>query len=277
MRRRRMPKFLKHKEFLPFAPDSGSVRVNHNTPECAGDSSSMNIEVKEDGSIFAYCHRCSKSGSYNSPYYKGKSLAENHRSHRKPSVGRGQRAAGYERATRHMGDWTAEARKFILKTGLSQLEVTANDIRYDEEIDGVYLTVLNATGSVGYILRRFNYDGPKYLNDFDDVYPRCHVSRPPVDGKSVVLVEDILSCIKVGRQFNAVSLLGTNTDPLTMNWLMQNYDRFYIFLDDDNKIVKQHQRVLKNTFEWAGKATIITGIGKDPKYLSNAELREIIK
>jgi len=176
-----------------------------------------------------------------------------------------------------MGDWTEQARGFILKAGISQREVIANDIRYDKEVDGVYLSILNADVPVGYILRRFNYDGPKYLNDYiDGVYPRCHISRPAIDSDHVVITEDVLSCIKVGRQFNAVALCGTNADVWTLNWLIKHYNRFSIFLDDDNKIVKKQQRVLRNTLGMMGEARIITGVGKDPKYLSNSELREII-
>ncbi len=269
-------RFLKHKEFLPFAPDSGMVRVNHNTPDCGGDSKSMIVEVKDDGSIFAYCHRCCKSGSYNSPYFKAKQNGEGHSSSSKPSVSRRQRAAGYSRASCKMDDWTSEARGIILSCGLSQIEVTANDIRYDKEVDGIYFSVYNGDRPCGYILRRFNYSGPKYLNDFDDVYPRCHVSRPSHDSDVVVLTEDILSTIKVGRQYNAVSLLGTSCDVLTTNWLIKNYTKFIIFLDDDNKIVKRQQRVLRNTLSMLGEATIITGVGKDPKHLTNQEIQEII-
>ena len=268
-------RFLKHKEFLPFAPSCGTIRVNHDTAECGGDSKSMIIEVKDDDSIFAYCHRCSKSGSYNSPYYKGQKAGAGS-TPRAISVGRTQRAEGYTRASRHLEDWTSEARVFILACGLSQVEVIANDIRYDKEIDGIYLSVLNPTGSAGYILRRFNYSGPKYINDFDAGVPKCHVSRPSHDSKLVVLTEDILSAIKVGRHFNAVSILGTNCDPLTLNWLIRNYDEFVIFLDDDNNIVKKAQRVLKNTFSMVGKARIISGVGKDPKHLTNQEILETI-
>ena len=86
----------------------------------------------------------------------------------------------------------------------------------------------------------------------------------------------MLSAIKVGRQYAAVALLGTGCNITTTKWLIKNYKRFIIFLDDDNKIVKRQQRVLKNTLSMLGEAKLITGVGKDPKHLSNSELREII-
>ena len=272
-----MMRFLKHKEFLPFAPTTGSVRVNHESSDCVGDSNSMKIEVRDNGDIFAYCHRCGKSGSYGSAYFKAVSDKTSSGTHDSKTVLHGERAEGYFRATSKMGRWTREARQLILSCGISEREVVANVIRYDEKIDGLYFTVHNGVESCGYILRRFNYAGPKYINDFDEsVTPRFFIRRPVLSGSTVVLTEDILSAIKVGRQYPAVALLGTNCDVWTKNWLIKNYKRFIIFLDDDNKIVRRNQRVLKNTFGTLGEAHIITGVGRDPKHLSNAELQEII-
>jgi len=269
--------FLKHKEFLPFAPDSGWVRVNHESSDCGGDSKSMKIEVQGDGNIFAYCHRCGKSGNYGSPYHTSRKDKKGHSGRGTTSPTDTERSQGYKRSRSDMATWSEEARSWILSCGLSRREVIANAIRYDKEIDGIYLTVFNGTADIGYILRRFNYAGPKYINDFDnDASPRICVPRPVVASSTVVLVEDILSAIKVGRQYAAIALLGTGCDIRSINWLIKNYKRFIIFLDDDNKIVKRQQRVLKNTLGMLGESRIITGVGKDPKHLSNSELREII-
>ncbi len=92
----------------------------------------------------------------------------------------------------------------------------------------------------------------------------------------VVLTEDILSAIKVGRQYNAVCILGTNCDVKTLNWLIKTYDQFVIFLDDDSNLVRKQQRVLKNTLDMMGKAVIVSGVGKDPKDLTNREIKETI-
>lgn len=273
-----MMRWLKHKEFLPFAPTTGSVRVNHESSECVGDSNSMKIEVKDNGDIFAYCHRCGKSGNYATAYFKAVSDEKGCYKHLQKPMHSTERLAGYVRSTSKMSGWSREARRIVLSCGISEREVVANVIKYDKEIDGLYFTVHNGSESCGYILRRFNYQGPKYINDFDDsVTPRFFIRRPIISGSTVVLVEDILSAIKVGRQYPAVALLGTNCDVGTKNWLIKNYKRFIIFLDDDNKIVRRNQRVLKNTFDTMGEAHIITGVGRDPKYLSNSELRDIIK
>jgi hypothetical protein len=271
--------YLKHKEFVPLAPDSGFVRVNHDSMECAGDSQSMKIEVKEDGSLFAYCHRCGKSGRYNTPYFTAAKAARNHSQADSLARRSGQRADGYKRATCDMDQWSPDARQWIIKAGISQLEVTANDIRYDKEIDGIFLSVRNHHGLCGYILRRLNYDGPKCINDFDcTAVPICHVSRPPISSSDmVVLVEDILSCIKVGRQYNAVALLGTTASTPLINWLGKTYNEYVVWLDDDSKIVKNKQRVLRNTLSLLGESRIITGVGRDPKYLSNTEIKEVIE
>ena len=43
-------------ELAPALP--GIVRVNHNTKYCSGDSKSLRIERKADGTIWAKCFRC---------------------------------------------------------------------------------------------------------------------------------------------------------------------------------------------------------------------------
>ena len=153
-------KFLKHKEFMPFAPTTGSIRINHESSDCVGDSNSMKIEVRDNGDIFAYCHRCGKSGNYGSAYFQSLS-------HKKGTDGHGSKTRtakemllGYRRATSRMSEWSGEARTIVLSCGLSEREVVANGIKYDKEMDGLYFTVHNGVEPCGYILRRFNYTGP---------------------------------------------------------------------------------------------------------------------
>ena len=58
---------LRTNEFLHQAPDSGTVRVNHD--ECpAGQDTRRRLYVtrKEDGNVIAYCHNCSNSGFHSS-------------------------------------------------------------------------------------------------------------------------------------------------------------------------------------------------------------------
>lgn len=270
-------RFLKHKEFVPFALDyAGVIRVNHSTEHCSGDSDSMIVETRHDGSIFGYCHRCSKSGNYSSPFSMAAARAASGGKHSTRISGLAERSRCYKQATTVVTKWSEDARKFIKSYGISEREVVANDIRYDEEINGLFFTVWNDDSVVGYILRRFNYSGPKYINDITSVGARCFVSRPVHDSSVVVLTEDILSAIKVGRIYNAVACLGTFPCILTINYLINNFKRFIIFFDDDNKIVRKQQRVLKNTLDMLGKAHIITGVGKDPKECTNTELKEML-
>ncbi len=274
-----MPKFLKHKEFLPFAPEyTGKVRVNHLSPDCGGDSKSMIVERKDDGSIFGYCHRCSKSGNYDSPYSKGSQRGKKHSDLTAQSAGHSRRSECYASASTQPLDWPAEVRARLRAYGLSDKELIENDIRYSEELDGLYLTVTNATGPIGYTLRRFNWEGPKYLFDISSSDgPALHWPPATRLGGTVVLTEDILSAIKVSRHANAIATLGTSPSVTVLAWLIRSYSDFVIFYDDDNLIVKKQQRVLRNTLANMGTCRIITGVGKDPKECSNAELQELLK
>jgi hypothetical protein len=273
-----MPKFLKHKEFLPFAPEhTGKVRVNHISPDCGGESNSMIVERKDDGSIFGYCHRCSKSGHYDSPFSKGSKRKSGDGRVKVHSAGYNYRVKCYDKAATQPLDWPEDVRGRLRAYGLSDRELTDNDIRYSAEMDGLYLTVFNHLGPIGYTLRRFNWDGPKYLFDVSNSDgPAVHVPPATELRGTVVLTEDILSAIKVSRHANAVACLGTSPSIEVLSWLIKTYSNFVIFFDDDNKIVKKQQRVLRNTLSNMGTCSIITGVGKDPKSCSNAELAEFL-
>jgi len=273
-----MPKFLKHKEFLPFAPETvGKVRVNHISPDCGGESKSMIVEMKDDGSIFGYCHRCSKSGHYDSPYSKGSQRGKVVSSKRQASAGHTRRVGCYDKASTDPITWPEDVRRRLRAYGLSDRELVDNDIRYSAEMDGLYLTVFNHLGPIGYTLRRFNWDGPKYLFDISNSDgPAVHVPPATELRGTVVLTEDVLSAIKVSRHANAVACLGTSPSVTVLSWLIKTYSDFVIFFDDDNKIVKKQQRVLRNTLNNMGTCRIITGVGKDPKACSNAELKELL-
>ena len=119
--------------------------------------------------------------------------------------------------------------------------------------------------------------GAKYYTHIYDGECAYHsVSHFP-DRRDVVLTEDILSAVKVGRVTNAVALLGVAAKPCVVSQLIKRYDTFTIWLDDDNRQVKKAQRVLRNTFAQVGEARIITGMGRDPKECSMDEIKGALK
>lgn len=89
--------------------------------------------------------------------------------------------------------------------------------------------------------------------------------------KEVVLTEDLLSSIKVGRHIPATPLWGSNISDSRLNQLRGYFDKVVVWLDYDKRIVARNafKAVQRLGMEFA---VIVTE--KDPKELSDAEILE---
>ena len=271
-----MPKHLKHKEFIPFAPEhTGTIRINHVSDDCSGESKSMYIERYSNGDIYAYCHRCSKLGRYRSPYLATTPRPKGHHTHSPSSIEAHSRVEYFDRALEEWGDWPTGPRRWLKQYGISEREVKDNGIRFNPDCNLLFFPLRGGSGTACTQSRNFGTNGARY---YTDIYPdSCpyhlvlNSSRP-----NIVLVEDIVSAIKVGRFRDTCATLGTNPKDCCIAWLVKNYENFVIWYDDDNPHVKKSQRVLRNRLAQVGTARIVTGMGKDPKECSEKEIKEAL-
>jgi len=122
----------------------------------------------------------------------------------------------------------------------------------------------------------YTKDNPKYLNIrqsgaknvfFKIKYPLYHPSY-------LVVVEDILSAIRVGRTHNSLALLGSYF-PTTILNEFRDYENIIIYLDYDKRetAIKQAIRFNKLT----GKRFIVKQHPFDPKVLTHVQLEEYLK
>ena len=134
------------------------------------------------------------------------------------------------------------------KYTITKDEIKVNGIKYAPEIDSLVLPIFN---SVGYecgiatkVVNR-NTDRPKVVNYFFNDYSRLHYpqreqstdnsrcSKRGAPSKRLVVVEDILSSIRVNRYGTAVSLLGTNMTNAQAKELSEINREMIIALDPD--------------------------------------------
>lgn len=149
------------------------------------------------------------------------------------------------------GGWTAE---MIFKHGVG----------WSEKMSRVVIPVK----PLGYIARRVYDDdmGPKYLSKT----PRLSwwVSEPITD--RCCLTEDILSAGKVGCQYPAMAMLGTDSYNLD---IMTKCKQLLIWTDPDTGGEKA-RRQLHGIFDWIpGVQVLDIHSSKDPKYYTNAQIR----
>lgn len=269
---------LKLKEQYDYLEAGKSVRVNHDSLDCTGDSNSMKIERTEDGNLSIYCFRCGRSGFYNAGFIKtGKALGEAN-AVCTDSVDGECKTLNVPRGEGEVSRWPKEARAWIRRSGVTQEEVTKYGIVYSDELNRAVIPWLDSNGKPAhYQTRRIDDDdgSPKYLSYWRDRIPvTMGIS---MTGKDMVLVEDSLSAIRIARQHPVTALLGVYLWPQHIDtFVKMGYNNFMVWLDDDNPKVKIAQLKLKLTLNKIGKCLIYHGKGVDPKELSDEEIADVL-
>lgn len=161
----------------------------------------------------------------------------------------------------------------ILKQYLRGTELRdVGGIRYAPEDNGVLLPIHDSNSFVtGHILRKLS-GMPKYSTYFRELNPHSYyLSR--MDNNALVIVEDILSAIKVSKFQNSMALLGTN---LTSHGLSS------IVREDPSSIVVMLDPGAEDAAtKIASKLSSMFSVrvvfnNKDPKYIPYTELVELI-
>ncbi len=102
----------------------------------------------------------------------------------------------------------------------------------------------------------------------------CYFSNP-YHWSPLVIVEDILSAIRVGHSIRCVSIRGTSINTQRLLDVVNGTSEFILWLDSD-KPGQDAARKWKNKLSWAGSVrNIVTE--KDPKCYSDKEIQEILK
>ena len=269
--------YLNYDDFLDIGmelEEGQKVRVNHLSAGCDGDSKSMLIERKDNGDISAYCFRCGSSGFHRTGFTpKSKSVG-----------GADAGATGTSGHTMEIpfdasgciDDWPSYARVWVRKNGITDDEVKRYGILYSTSTDRVILPVYGEDGKLCfYQTRQVNTTDtrPKYLTvrTTDSVNAIVNVLSD-----TVVLVEDYLSGIKVGRILPVLVLHGTVIRDIHIKWLIENkYSTFIIWLDDDNSQVKKNTLKNKKVLDKLGSCVVIHTGGRDPKDHSEEEIKDL--
>jgi hypothetical protein len=210
------------------------THVNHDGCP-AGIDTKMRLYIKRlhDGMILGYCHHCGMSGNTRSTDHftiltretvvaLSKHVPDN---------------------TPHWNEWSAAARGWVTKYGITEHECLENGITYAPDSQRVMLKV-------------FAYDDPEILLGYQmrsvdaNVKPKYRTSNllPEKDHHAteqgywrvthpestrLVIVEDILSAVKVSRYANALAMMGTNLSTTMLNRVVEAFETVHIWLDAD--------------------------------------------
>lgn len=163
---------------------------------------------------------------------------------------------------------------WLMKYGITPHEISKYNIGYSPTYKRIIFPVYQNNELVywqGRTVNEVTKDNPKWINikqrGRKDIYFRATAGN----AVTIVLVEDIISAIKVARHSECVALLGSYiTDDLILSLALH---RVLIWLDEDkkNEAVKYLMRMKS-----LGIAATLRVTSKDPKEYSTDEIKEIL-
>ena len=181
-------------------------------------------------------------------------------------------------------DTPKEAVLWFLKSGVPLDIAKAYRFGYSEALARVVMPVWDNQESLIAVQSRAVYDNqqPKYLNktggdknpifESDDSYL---LGDPIAEG--LVMTEDILSTVRVGRLLPSFSTLGTSLcSKVAVRASTGLETPIYIWYDGDEAGVKGARKAAK-TLELIGQDYRIVKTEKDPKEYNNEEIESIIR
>ena len=165
---------------------------------------------------------------------------------------------------------------WLYKAGISNEIYTREGIGWSDSLQRIIIPIYNSDGDLTYFQCRAVHKGqiPKYKNpqvSKSRLLYFCGIGRAR---QRIVVTEDILSAIRVGKHTPACSLLGTKTSDEQAG-MLSDYKLVSYWLDPDKAGIKgAREGALKVGL--ATKTEILTS-KVDPKHLSDRVLREILK
>lgn len=253
-------------EELPIGTHTKFACVN----QCGSDRSMIvNHSHKE---YSAYCFRCGKIGYQNKGYQTLQQL-EKIRELDKLARSAVTRVELPHDTIFDFELFSAEARFWLLSASISGVLCKKHGIGYSPRLQRVVLPVYNSTGGLSFFqLRRIVGNGPKYISPSVDRSAILFVVTP--DGSSldeIVVVEDILSAIRVGEHIPTASLLGTSISTQQAAFLSK-YKRVITWTDPDSAGIKGATDVRRIMSLTSDVRNITSEL--DPKLMSNDDIKE---
>lgn len=251
---------------LPFGH---KVRMAHDCSE----TRDMTVSHGERG-YSAYCFRCGNVGFEAHGY---QNLAEIQRMRELNSLAQERHSNELprdlsERIPPEQGRW-------LFKAGISVHRAASLGMGWSEKLQRIVIPLYSRDGELLYWQARATLKGqtPKYINPPISKADLLYWVSPTDDGsaekQTVVVTEDILSAIRVGKHCTSASILGTKTSDQQAAQLSA-YDEVIYWLDPDAAGREGAQAGVRKLGLATAARTIESDV--DPKNLSDRRIRELL-
>jgi hypothetical protein len=243
-------------------------------PKCGGGSTneySLVVTRLYEGLIF-HCHRASCSHGGFIPTMAN-SVAISAKSKKKE-------AKPLKRPLQSLPKQLIE--KLCSSYNLSQYDLMLNGVAHDYTANRYYFPIRNAAGydigAVAKCISKDNCNGPKAIIYFDNPdTPLTHFAARQSHHNTLIVVEDILSAIRVSRWGRGVALLGTNWNDATTVTLSRESDTVIPALDPDTWSMGNKEPLplkIKKKYSLFFRNFKVVKLSKDPKDCPDDELNK---
>lgn len=166
----------------------------------------------------------------------------------------------------------SEPLKWLKSYGITDDEIRNYGLCFDLERETLMFP-LRSSGNLSYVGRYFGSGkGTRYISVGEK--PRLPIqfgSKRSI----LIFVEDIISAIKIGRQYTASPVLGSHISLEALKWASGEFKEVGVWLDSD--MVYKSARIVQK-----GRLLTDTKIFRvhtklDPKYYSNEEIENIVE
>ena len=179
-------------------------------------------------------------------------------------------------------EFSREARLWLYKSGLTTTIWRKYNIGYSKRLERVVLPIYSTAGDLIWYQCRAILTGqkPKYLQPSRDKNNIYYESRNPTISRTVIVVEDILSFIRVTeatnttKRYNVFTPLGTKLSSGQIRALSE-YDEVITWLDNDRAGITGARNISKVMSLVCSVRNIRED--KDPKCYSNKQIKEILQ
>lgn len=268
--------YIKESEYIHLAPENLGevVRVNHYSPTCQGDSKSMRITRGLGGAVYAKCYRCGGFGRAGGEYFRTERALST------PHSGKCNVIRLPYDIVRTLEEFPPFLRAKLYKYGVSSEDVNEFGLGWSGKMQRFIIPVYKNAELVGWQGRYYGEDvgQPKYITKYQDK-SNLFSYIPKENNSHLVVVEDMISGIRVRKYANTLVLMGNSMSDEALTKAMKNKTAL-VFLDYDNKDVVMKSFIIKERLQSVGiDAKIHHQFSSplDPKEMSDSELKRIVK
>ena len=256
--------------FSPTAPVGEGHRFQH---DCSNKpDKSLIITRTRDGWAW-YCHRCKEGGTRD---LSGKSPWEVAQFIRSLNVKSAKTLMQMRLPLDYTKEIPAQGLAYLYVRGVTDADIKRWKIGYSPKYSRVILPVYEGRNLVffqGRTILSITRDNPKWMNVWKSGRKDTFFVANQMFSHEVVVVEDILSAIRVSHTADAYAMLSTHIPEDLILTLSEKYQSILLWLDPDKRM--KIMMLARRYLAFGINARSITS-NKDPKYYTNKQIRRLI-